>query len=214
VERGFLEQNERSERYRLGRNLIILGQNAQHGLGLGQAQQFLERLGTSTGESVNLGVREGADVVVLLRVESRQALRFDQEPGSHIPLHASSMGKSLLAFTEEPARELAELLEGELERFTPTTLVERAALEAEIAEVRRRGFSVDNEESLAGVRCVGVPVLDGQGVARAAIAVQAPAVRMPEERVVALAAELKETAAEISALMGFDGALDGSRGAS
>ena len=204
VANGFLEQSERSERYRLGLSAIILGQTAQHTYGLGQAKRILEAIGADTGESVNLGIRELRDVVVLLRMESQQALRFEQEPGTRVPLHASSMGKAALAFCEDLDLELDRIFARGPERFTDTTLVDREELVRELHEIRSRGYSVDNQESIPGVRCVGAPIVDSSGIARAAIAVQAPAVRMPLERVEQLGPSLREAAQKIAQVMGFE----------
>ena len=77
---GYLSQNESTNRYYLGRSALLLGQVAQRNLGLEHAHSVLERLGEETGESLNLGVRDGDGVVVALRVPSPHALRFDQPP--------------------------------------------------------------------------------------------------------------------------------------
>ena len=78
--------------------LALLGQTAIARYGLDLAQPHLENLARATGEAASLGVRNGGDVVVVLRAESAQPLRFDRPHGARVPLHASAMGKALLAF--------------------------------------------------------------------------------------------------------------------
>ncbi len=198
VDASYLEQDLSTERYRLGHAAIVLGQRANESLNLSEVQPVLERLGSVTGESVNLGIRHGDEVVVVVRVESNHTLRFDQPVGSRIPLHCTSMGKSLLAFSGEPLPRLA------LERVTATTITESEAFAAELATVRTNGFSLDNEESIEGVRCVASPILNVDGVAVAALAVQAPTVRMSLERQRALAAQVMAAADEIRSLLNLD----------
>ena len=127
VRGGFLAQDSRTERYHLGARLALLGQTAIARYGLDLAQPDLENLARATGEAASLGVRNGGDVVVVLRAESAQPLRFDRPHGARVPLHASAMGKALLAFgPADPAQAVAEL--EPLERFTPHTLTARALI--------------------------------------------------------------------------------------
>lgn len=101
---SFMEQDPRSDRYRLGRALVLLGQRAADHLGLDVARPVLESLADRTGESASLGVRHGDEVVVVLVASSHQRLRFDHDQGGRIGLHASAMGKVLLAFgADDPA---------------------------------------------------------------------------------------------------------------
>lgn len=196
---GFVAQNEATERYYLGRAAVLLGQAAQRNLGLDLALPVLERLGADTGESVNLVVREDASGVVVLHIASRMPLRFEQPPGSRIALHGSSTGKALLAFADDWATTV-QRLPTPLAQLTPKTLYRAADLRRDLREIRTRGYSIDDEESIAGVRCVGAPVLN-DGSARAAIAVQAPAVRMPYQRIHELGPVVIAAAREVARLL-------------
>lgn len=198
VQNGYLEQSQHTDRYHLGPTAHVLGERARENWGFDRALPMLERIGSITGESVNMGVADGTHVVVLLRVESVQPLRFDQPAGSRISMHCSSMGKALLAFSEAPLPDLS------FERVTDTTITSKAAFERELAEVRERGYSIDREESIEGVSCVGAPILDTNGVAVAAIAVQGPTVRMTPERRAVIADQAIETASEIRKALGLD----------
>ena len=195
VSSGYLEQRQDTDHYRFGHAALVLGHSAREALGFDVAMPILEQLGGETGESINMGVRDGSEVVVVLRVESVQPLRFDQPAGSRISLHCSSMGKSLLAFGDANIDGL------ELTKITPTTITTKVALRRELEETRSRGFSYDLEESIPGVSCVGAPILDADGQAVAAIGVQAPTVRMTPERQAAIGRRLIQATAEISAAM-------------
>jgi IclR family transcriptional regulator, acetate operon repressor len=200
VAEGYLAQNEDSERYYLGTGALLLGQAAHRTFSLDVVYPVLQRLAANTGESVNLGVLSGDVAVVVERIESREPLRFTQPPGTRVPLHASSMGKVLLAFNDEAEQ---RTLKGvtRLKRITPKTHVTAKALRSDLRRTRERGWSIDDEESTIGVRCVGAPICDRAGIAAAAIAVQAPAVRMPDERFEELGPEVTKAAQEVSALL-------------
>lgn len=200
VAEGYLAQNEETDRYYLSTAAFLLGQSAQRNLGLDAARPVLERLSTQTGETVNLGILDGESVVIAQRVESPLPLRFSQAPGTRVSLYASSTGKAVLAFNDDLAGYLGALGRRlpPLTRKTHRTL---AALRQDLEHIRDRGWSTDDEETILGVRCVGAPVLDSLGRARAAVAVQAPAVRMPESRLAELGPDVVRAAKEISTLL-------------
>lgn len=193
---GLLRQDPDSDRYGLGPHLVVLGERAAASLGLAGARQLLDDLARQSGESVNLGLRDGDEVLVLMGVASTQRLRFDQEAGTRVPIHASAMGKVLLAF--DPAGEAALRALPHLGRLTEATITSRTALRAELDEVRRRGWALNDQEREPGVRTVAAPVLAGDGSARAAVAVQGPAVRVTDDRVEALAELVRAAAAKIA----------------
>lgn len=199
---GYLTQSGVTDRYSLGREAVLLGLAAQRNLGLDAAQPILERVAAATGESVNMGVRDGNAALVLLRIASAQPLRFDQPPGTRVPLHASSMGKALLAF-DGGVESLPQ--DVPLSEYTSTTITSRPRLARELTAIRSRGFSIDLEESLPGVRCVGAPVCDAWGRAFAAIAVQAPAVRMSDLRLQQLGELVCQAASEVGEALVLSG---------
>jgi IclR family transcriptional regulator, acetate operon repressor len=157
---------------RLGRDLIAsdAARPVRHAI--------LQRLVDAVGETCNFTMLDGAQVVYLDRVETAWPLRVNLQPGSRVPAHCSASGKLLLAHLppEQTARLIDQLT---LERFTTHTIVERTALEAELARIRAQGYSVDDEEYLDGLVCVAVPVLDERSRVWAAVAVHGPAARMP-----------------------------------
>ncbi|MCU1430060.1 MAG: Transcriptional regulator, IclR family [Actinomycetia bacterium] len=199
-EGGLLAQNPDTERYHLGPATALLGQLAVERLGFSLARAELEGLVRDTGESVNLGVRQGPDVLVVMRLESHQPLRFDQEPGTRVPVHASAMGKALLAFSAEPTADVVAALP-DLERVTPNTITNRRRLVGELEDVRRNGYAINDEERNVGVRAIAAAVLDRDGVARAAIAVQGPTVRMTDARVATIAEAAIATARRVAGVV-------------
>ncbi|WP_207948308.1 IclR family transcriptional regulator [Metallococcus carri] len=193
---GMTRRNPRTDAYHLGARAAVLGQAAQRALGLDKALPSLEALRERTQESVNLAVRELDESVVLLRAQSTLPLRFVQEVGARFPLYSTASGKVMLAFSS-PEDGYVDRLPARLTPVTPGTLATRAELAAQLEQVRVRGFAIDMEENVEGVRCVGAPVFDEHQIARAAVVVQAPAVRMPPERLLELGPVVAGVAAEV-----------------
>ncbi|GII01462.1 IclR family transcriptional regulator [Planobispora takensis] len=189
---GMLGQDPATERYHLGITTATLGRLALERLGTSTMLPELERLRDLTGEAVNLGVRIGDEVVVLLQVPSRQPLRYEQEPGQRNPIHVCAMGKALLAFGDPSVN-----MEEPFTRYTEATITTRSAMEAELGRIRARGCAVNHEERVPGVRALAVPVRDGNGNVLAALAIQGPAVRLGDDRLPELAAELALSAGRL-----------------
>lgn len=199
VAEGYLAQSGGRERYRLGLQALLLGQAAQRAMGMEVAKPVLQRLAERTQESVNLGLADVNHAVVIQRIESTQALRFSVDVGSIVELHATSMGKALLAYNDELRS--AVVLREAFPQLTEKTHATRASLLDDLEEVKQRGWSIDDEESMLGVRCVAAPVIGPDGQARAAVAVQAPAVRMPDARLFELGPEARRAADDLAGLL-------------
>jgi IclR family acetate operon transcriptional repressor len=200
---GLMDQDRRSDRYRLGRTLVLLGQRAASQLGLESARPVLERLAHATGESASLGTRHGDELVVVLVASSAQRLRFDHEQGGRIGLHASAMGKAVLAFaTRDVARAVPEGIV--LERYTAHTITDRDELVADLALTRERGYAVNDQGRFDGVLGIGAPLLGRDGLAHAAVGVQGPTSRLTPDVVLEVATEVRKAADELADLPVLD----------
>jgi IclR family transcriptional regulator, acetate operon repressor len=175
---GLLQREPGSRRYVPGARLVRLG------LGIVAASMLsaprhaiLEVLSQKIGETCNFGVMAGSHVVYLDRVESAWPFGLRFESGSRVPLHCTSMGKLFLSLL--PAQKRALLLKSiPLYHYTENTITDAAYLEMELEKIRSTHVSIDNQEFLAGVVCVAVPVRDPSGQPVAALAVSAPLARM------------------------------------
>lgn len=199
VSEGYLAQSGGRERYRLGLHALLLGQAAQRAMGMEVARPVLQRLSERTQESVNLGLADVDHAVVIQRVESTQPLRFSVEVGSMVELHATSMGKALLAFNDDLRRQIEG--QEQFNQLTDKTHGTLSSLLDDLEGVKQRGWSIDDEESMLGVRCVAAPIIGPDGQARAAVAVQAPAVRMPDARFFDLGPEVRQAADELARII-------------
>jgi IclR family transcriptional regulator, acetate operon repressor len=160
------------------------------------AQPVLTRLGDETGETVNLGVPRDAGLVEqIAQVDSKYLIGGTNWVGLTVPLHCAALGKVLLAFGGAP------LPGGRLDRRTDQTITSRAALAAELAAVRDRGYAVTVEELEPGLVAVAAPVFAG-GAVIAAISVSGPASRFPAAEFPAVGARCMAAAGSLSRLLG------------
>ncbi len=196
---GMLAREAEGERYMLGPVFVALGRSALVAAGVPDARAVLETLVESTHESASLGVAEDGHVVVILRQESVELLRFDRPTGTRVPLHVSAMGKALLAFGAEPIPDAVRAL-GRLTASTPSSITSVRALEKDLKAAVQRGYTVVDEEQYPGLRSVGAPVLGPGGVALAAVAVQGPTSRITDDRIDALGLAVQEAARGLAAL--------------
>ena len=170
------------------------------------AQPFLERLGKATGETINLGVSSNGMVEQIAQVDSKYLIGGTNWVGMSVPLHCSALGKVLLAYG---AAQLPPEPPGQpdkpdkLERRTGKTITTEAALRAELAGVRARGYAVTDEELEPGLVAVAAPIYGYDGRVVAALSVSAPASRMARDGLVAAASQCVEEAAGLSAVLGY-----------
>jgi DNA-binding IclR family transcriptional regulator len=202
--RGYVEQNRASENYRLGIGCLQLGRAFAEQMGLiAQAHRIMGDLVRATGEAAYVAVlRRGAAVAVDV-VEADRAVRIASPLGSTLPLHASAVGKVLLAFeTEDDVR---ELLPNTLPRFTDRTPVERDVLFAQLRQVASAGYAIDMGEHVDDVRAVAVPIRDYARTVVGALAVAGPSYRFRAERLdKELAPLVVKAGAELSSRLGFE----------
>src|SRR3954447_16622295 len=165
VARGYAAQRPSSGRYLLGYKLLELTSGLQDRLQRlpTAARPHLEAIQKETGETTNLVVLEGRDVVYVDSVSGTRSVRLFTEIGRAIPAHTSSAGKALLAW-RDPADVEALLGQGPFVSTTPRTLTSLEALQDDFPRIRRRGYSTDNEEHELGVACVATPILDQRGL--------------------------------------------------
>lgn len=176
---GFLSREPARRRLVVGPRLTDLATGVlRASVALGPRRAVLKALAEATGETCTIGVMEADSVVYIDRVESDHwPLRLHLPIGVRVPLHATAIGKLFLSFL--PARQREALLSAlEPRAVTARTITDREHLSRELGRVRAEGFAVDDQEFLAGVVAVAVPVVNARGEIRAAIALQAPESRI------------------------------------
>lgn len=174
---GFLARTDNG-RYRLGLRLYVMGASITYSHALYEAAlRELSEVRIATGESTHLAVLIDAEVVHLERLRSDYHLmkgRFRSR--SHLPAHATSSGKALLAHASDETFD--RVVARGLRRFTPRTLTDPDALRAELASIRSNGYALDREEFYRGITSLAVPIVARDRTTIAAVTVVAPSERM------------------------------------
>ncbi|MBD5654059.1 MAG: IclR family transcriptional regulator [Candidatus Eremiobacteraeota bacterium] len=203
VDRGYVRQDPDSSRYHLGSRIFTLASAADLHLDLRLvARPYLERMMRNSGETANLVTASDSEVVYLDQVASLHLVKMFTAPGMRAPLYCTGTGKVMLAFRGAGFAE--PVLGSAMRRYTSRTLVTRDTLEAELAIIRKQGYSVDNEEMEEGVRCLAVPIFDRRRECIGAMSVSGPTTRMSVERVEKLAPVARQIASDLSLQLGFE----------
>lgn len=201
---GLLQREPGSSRYVPGVRLERLGLDiVAASMSRAPRHAILESLSQQIGETCNFGVMAGSHVVYLDRVESAWPFGLRFERGSHVPLHCTSMGKLFLSML--PAAKRALMLRSiPLYRYTENTITEVSRLERELDNIRSTEVSTDDQEFLAGVVCVAVPVHGPKKQPVAALAVSAPLARMSLQQGLAHIPLLRSAADNLAATIEQD----------
>ena len=161
-----------------------------------QSRPVMQRMMAETGETANLAILDGAEVVFLTQVETHQPIRAFFPPGTRGPFHASGIGKAIMAYL--PEIQFEQAAPDMLEKFTDQTIGDLDELKSELVSIRRRGYSIDNEERTVGMRCIAAPVFNAHGEAIAGVSISGPSVRVRPEADEQLGRIVRQAADEIT----------------
>lgn len=201
--RGFVVKRGDTRKYAPGAQLVALSCAVVARLDLSKAARpYMEELKRATNETINLGILADGQVLYVNILESELGLRMAAHVGARDALHSTSLGKAILSAL--PATEARQLLSAYRRMAaTPKTIVMLDAIMADLVEVARRGYSIDDEENEVGARCVGVPIRDLSGRAIGALSVSGPATRIAGDVVAEIGALLQEAAESVEEQMGY-----------
>jgi len=203
-DRGLVEQDTATEKYRLGFGVVLLASTVTADLDvLRCGRPVCERLSEQTQETVTVAVLEGDDAVVIHQTISKASALSVDWTGRHTPLHATAAGKIFLAHmtTDQQRR----VLRRPLERFTEDTIVDPAILRDHVRRIVDAGFGYTVEELEVGLNAVAAPIRSSDGGVVGAVSVSGPVFRLPAEFIPETAELVKEAGAEISRCLGFRG---------
>lgn len=186
--------------YRLGLKLLELGNLVKARLSVREAAQLpMRALHKLTGQTVNLSVRQGDEIVYIDRAYSeRSGMQVVRAIGGRAPLHLTSVGKLFLA-DDDSAKIKAYVAKTGLNGHTQNSIHDAAQLEKELELVKTLGHARDDEELEMGVSCMAAAILDDSGKLVAGLSLSAPTERIQEEWL----KSLKETAVQISKSLGY-----------
>lgn len=165
------------------------------------ARPHMRALMEECGETVNLAVLDQDTAVYLAQVECREMMRSLARLGARVPLHCSGVGKALLG-AMAPGERARIVRRTGLPAMTDRTIADAERLEADLGEIRARGYAVDDGEHAVGLRCVAAVVRDEHGDPACAVSVSGPMARIGDARLAALGALVRETADRVTAEIG------------
>ncbi len=199
VARGLLRRDPSRRVYGLGARCFEYARTAYAMPDLVAAASVeLRALRDMTGETTYLATRDGHEVISLERCDGAHSQRSHSALGERKPLHCTSQGKAILSALPAEQRD-AMIKELHLTPVTARSITDRRRLAAELRLTANRGWSIDDEEIVPGVRCCGAPIVDAEGQVRGAISVAGPAFRLTMERLALVGPEVAEAARRIGA---------------
>jgi DNA-binding IclR family transcriptional regulator len=203
--RGFLANASVGKDYILGPSIWRLSRQYDWSKMLATvAHDHLKSLADTTKETAHLAVQEGRKALFIDHVATSHVIAISGQTGELVPLYCTSHGKALLADFDAPR--LKALFGGaKLEAWTKRTLVTIADLAKNCAQIRARGYAIDESEFMDGVRCLAAPIRDREGTVIASIGISAPTARFPPRRDSEFAARVTEIALDIGKLIGAEG---------
>jgi DNA-binding IclR family transcriptional regulator len=200
---GFTEQDRDTRRYRLGTKIVELGHLATAKVRLvDEARPFVRELALRAGHSAHLAVMRDYRVVYLDEAVPHSGLRVDVPVGGLAPAYCTALGKALLSPLDD--RDLSQFVAAVgLAPYTPNTIVNHDGLYQTLAEVRQRGYALDDEEFHEGVLCIAAPVRDHTATVVAALGISGPKQQVAAAGVDGLAATVVAIAGRLSRRLGF-----------
>ncbi len=202
--RGMVELDKETQVWHVGPRAFLIGARYLRRTSVvDRARPILRALMQETGETANLAVARDGHVMFVSQVECHNSIRAFFPPGTMSPMHASGIGKALLAEMSE-AQFATHVKRADLERFTEHTISDPDALWSEMERVRGQGFAIDDQERNIGMRCIAAPVFDWTGEAVAGLSVSGPVSRMIDEDSARMAEAVKKAAVTLSDALGAD----------
>jgi IclR family transcriptional regulator, KDG regulon repressor len=200
---GYLTRDAESAKYRVGLKILSLSRGGLGGLDVRAiALPVMRRLMQHTGLTCHLAVLDGAEAVYVEKVEPEGFIRMDTWVGRRMRVHATSVGKAIVAHI--PQDQVEHILrQVGMERRTPKTITGLPRLLKELEKVRAQGYAVDDEENNLGARCVAAPIFDERGAICASLGLSGTTQQVSSHTMPRILEALKDAARHISMGMGY-----------
>lgn len=199
---GYLEQELESGKYRLGTAIFSLSRALKENMTVSNiVLPFLQRIAEEVNEVVYLSIPKDNELIYLDVVYPIRQFYLTGGPvtGERADLYCTGAGKAILA--RYPDEEVERILSSELKAYTEYTVTDKSVLWQEIRLIRKKGYAIDNMETILGVKCIGVAIQNHAGEVECGISVSAPSLRMGEEKIIEFAAILKRYKHEIEKML-------------
>ncbi|MCI1930336.1 MAG: IclR family transcriptional regulator [Clostridia bacterium] len=201
----FIEKiNGVSPAYRLGWGLFNAGNAVpkQHTLNGANYMPLIEKLCNTFLETVNLGILNNYETIIICKMEPAVMLRTNTRVGEREPAYATALGKLFMTnFSEEEIENYFN--KTEMQKLAVNTITDREKMRQALEIIQKQDYAIDNEEYVDGMICVAMPIRDFSGNIAAGISVSGPSKRMTNEKVSKIKPLLKDACSEISEFLGF-----------
>lgn len=203
IYKGFVEQDLTTNKYKISLKLYELGSKRIEGLDILKiSKPYTQALMREINEVVHLVIRDENDIVYIDKVEANNTIRMASTIGRRSPLYCTSVGKAILAFTDD--EEVEEIWENSnIKKLTENTITNFDNFKKELEIIREQGYAEDDEENELGVRCIGAPVFNHKGEVEGAISISGPTIRVTRNKVEKIADLVKKYAGLISRELGY-----------
>jgi len=198
---GYVEQDSATDRYKLGRKVLLLGLELLENLDFRkEAKPYLRELAEISRETVQLAVLDGGEIVIVERDRSPEVVTVNL--GLRAQVHCTAEGKVLLAYLSR--EEAIYILETQgMPQHTVNTITDLEYMLSHLEKVRLQGYAINAEELAEGMRAIAAPVFNHTGKAIAALSISGPTSRLTLERIGRLVTVLKEACESISERLGY-----------
>jgi DNA-binding IclR family transcriptional regulator len=201
---GLIAKSPENGKYRLGPELIVLGEQVLRHTDVHRvALPFLRDMADRTGETVDLEVLSGGNVVTIEEIAGKHVVAAAGAIGMPWAAHATSTGKVLLAF--QPPEKQRQILARTLKKFTPRTITDSKVLSRDLIKIREQGYAVSYGELEDHLIAIGLPIRSRNGDAIAAVSISGPDTRLTPDKLPGLIRIGLDTCSKISARLGYHG---------
>jgi len=197
-----VEHDEISQLWRIGLEAFRIGSAfLGHTSIVEQSRSIMQDVMSQSGETANLAIVDRGEVIFINQVETSEPIRAFFRPGTRSPVHASGIGKAILAFLPHP--QIENIIDSKsLTAITEKTITDKQSLIEELSTIHGRGWSIDDEEGSMGMRCIAAPIFNSYGEATAGISLSGPSIRVAPEHDSRFGALIKEAAQKITHAIG------------
>lgn len=191
---GYVEQSKENNKYYATLKIFELGNKVANRIPLRKiVRPYIEELYEKCHETVNFAIVDKNEVVFLDKIVTAEPLRIELEVGKRVPAYCSALGKAVMAFNRD--LDISQLV---FNKITSNTIDSAEKFMKSLEEIRKSGYSLDDEEYIDGLVCIAVPIKDQLNKPIAAISIATPAVRIDEEKKQVYIKLLQETALRIA----------------
>jgi DNA-binding IclR family transcriptional regulator len=203
IVKGYVKQNEDSNRYNLTLKLFEIGNKKIEKMNIvTSAKPLLHELMEKTNEVIHLVVREGTEIVYIDKVESQNPIRMYSKIGKRSPVYCTAVGKSMLShMTDNEVKFIWD--NSTIEKLTKNTVIDFKKFKEDLNIIKKQGYAIDEQENEIGIRCIGTSILDYKGEICGAISISGSIISFKEEKVNKFAKLIIEYANKISNELGY-----------